>query len=88
MGDGMTGMARQDNRPPLYAVMTTIIAQVYKKKNALRSFGHLLSSPSGKENKRNTSKLKENITLFRTRVNTMHKKSVASKQSHTRESSG
>ena len=88
MGDGMTGIARQDNRPPLYAVMTTIIAQVYTMKNNLRSFGHLLSSPRGKENKRNMSKLKENITLFRTRMKTMQKNSVKSKKSHTGESSG
>ena len=29
MGDGMAGIARQDNRPPLYAVMTTIMAKAY-----------------------------------------------------------
>ena len=59
MGDGMTGIARQDKRPPLYAVIITIIAKVYTMKNILRSRGHFCSSPSGKENNKKMSKSKE-----------------------------
>ena len=66
MGDGMTGIARQDNKPPLYAVMTTMMAKVYTIKKMRSSFGHLRSSPNGKENNSKMSKLKENMILFKT----------------------
>ena len=79
MGDGTTGMARQDNRPPLYAVMTTMMAKVYTMKKLRRPFGHLCSSPSGKESNRNMSYSKEEFDLFITRMKTMQIVSVASK---------
>ena len=88
MGDGMTGMARQDNRPPLYAVMTTMMAKVYTIKNMRILFGHFRSSPSGKANNSKMSKSKEGIILFRTWMKAMQNESTASKQSHTGESRG
>ena len=79
MGDGTTGIARQDNRPPLYAVMTTMIAKVYTMKKLRRPFGHLCSCARGKENNRNMSYSKEEFNLFITRMKTMQIVSVASK---------
>ena len=88
MGDGMTGIARQDNKPPLYAVMTTMMAKVYTIKNMRSSFGHLRSSPSGKANNSKMSKSKEEMILLRTWMKTIQNASIASKQSHTGESRG
>ena len=65
------GIAREDNKAPLYASITTTNAKTYIRRNILSPFDHLLSEfspswPKGKEINRRRPHFIEKFTLLET----------------------